>query len=192
MTPHNASLLPPLPGAEGFIHSGDPLPGNLSGNVPLSGNDLAPAYWWLDILWIVLADAGDTGGRFSLIEEWLPRGSGPGPHKHTWSDETYYILDGEVTFLIGDEVRVARRGDFLMVPRDTRHAFRVDSETARFLNGYTPASLEAAVTEMAMPAPVRAIPPKGATPPPAMTPALMRRYGMEALPGPDPLRQSGS
>jgi len=29
-----------------------------------------------------------------------------------------------------------------MVPRNTRHAFRVDSETARFLNGYTPASLE--------------------------------------------------
>ena len=134
---------------------------------------------------VILADAGDTGGRFSLIEKWLPRGSGPGPHKHTWSNETSYILDGEITLLIGDEVSVVRRGDFLMVPRDTLYAFRVDSETARFLNGYTPASLDAAVTELAMPAPERVIPPKGATPPPAMTPAPMRRYGMEALPGPD-------
>jgi quercetin dioxygenase-like cupin family protein len=164
-----------LPGAEGFVHS----------------RETAPAYWWLDILWIILADTNDTGGRFSLIEELLPQGSGPGPHKHTWSDETYYMLDGEVTFLIGDEIKVARQGDFLMVPRDTRHAFRVDSETARFLNSYTPASLEAAVLEMAMPAPERVLPPKNATPPPAMTPELMRRYGMDALPGPDPLRPNG-
>lgn len=42
-----------------------------------------------------------------------------------------------------------------------------------------------------MPAPARVILPEGATPPPAMTPALMRRDGMEDLPGPDPLRQGG-
>jgi quercetin dioxygenase-like cupin family protein len=78
-----------------------------------------------------------------MMEELLPKDSGPGPHKHTWSDETFYMLDGEITFLIGDEIKTARTGDFLMVPRNTRHAFRVDSETARFLNGYTPASLEA-------------------------------------------------
>jgi quercetin dioxygenase-like cupin family protein len=53
----------------------------------------------------------------------------------TWSDETYYMLDGEITFLFGEEIETARTGDFIMVPRDTRHAFRVDSETARFLNG---------------------------------------------------------
>ncbi|MEO6057518.1 MAG: cupin domain-containing protein [Gemmatimonadales bacterium] len=121
----------------------------------------------------------------------MPRGAGPGPHTHTWSDETYYMLNGEITFLIGDEIRTARKGDFLMVPRDTRHAFRVDSETASFLNGYAPASLEAAVAELAMAAPERVIPPKGATPPPAMTPELLRRYGMGMAPGPDPLRPDG-
>jgi hypothetical protein len=35
---------PPMPGSELFIH-----------NV-----DSAPAYWWLDTLWIVLAEAKDT------------------------------------------------------------------------------------------------------------------------------------
>ena len=172
MTEPTQHPLMPMPGAEGFNHS----------------VATAPAYWWLDILWIVLADANDTGGRFSLMEELLPKGSGPGPHTHTWSDETYYMLDGEVTFLVGDEIIVARKGDFLMVPRDTRHAFRVDSETARFLNGYTPASLEAAVIEMAMPAPERTLPPKNATPEPRMTPEQLRRYGMAVVPGPNPLR----
>jgi quercetin dioxygenase-like cupin family protein len=161
-----------MPGSELFIH-----------NV-----DSAPAYWWLDGLWIVLADGRDTGGRFSVMEELLREDSGPGPHKHTWSDETFYMLDGEITFLIGDEVKTARTGDLLMVPRNTRHAFRVDSETARFLNGYTPASLEAALVEFATPATERVLPPKNASGIITMTPELLRRYGMDMLPGPDPLR----
>lgn len=175
MTINDMPDLPPIPGSVPFIH-----------NV-----DNGPAYWWLDIFWVILADAKDTGGRYSLMYELMPKGSGPGPHKHTWSDETYYMLHGEISFLVGNEIRTARQGDFVMVPRDTRHAFRVDSETASFLNGYTPASLEAAVVEMALPAPERVIPPKGATPLPRMTAEQLRRYGMDYVPGPNPLAPDG-
>ena len=163
---------PPIPGSEPLVR-----------NV-----DAAPAYWLVDVLWIVLADGRDTGGRFSMMEQLLPRGSGPGPHKHTWSDETFYMLDGEITLLVGDEIRQARKGDYIMVPRDTRHAFRVESETARFLNGYTPASMEALIVELATPATARTLPPEGAAAPPKMNPDLLHRYGMDVLPGPDPLR----
>jgi quercetin dioxygenase-like cupin family protein len=166
---------PPMPGSELFIHHAG----------------YAPAYWWLDTLWIVLAEAKDTGGRFSMMEELAPKDSGPGPHKHTWSDETFYMLDGQISFLIGHEIKTARTGDFLMVPRNTRHAFRVTSETARFLNGYTPASLEAALVELAAPATGRILPPKDASPIIKMTPELLSRYGMDMLPGPDPLRPEG-
>jgi quercetin dioxygenase-like cupin family protein len=169
------TILPPVPGSEFFLHN----------------NDTAPAYWWLEGLWIILAEAKDTGGRFSMMEEFMPKGSGPGPHKHTWSDESYYMLDGEITFLCGDEIKTARKGDFVVVPRDTRHAFRVDTETARFLNSYTPASLEACVVEMALRAPERVLPPENAAPTMEMfvtNPELLSRYGMEIFPGPDPLR----
>ena len=172
MTTNTTNTLPPMPGSELFIH-----------NV-----DSAPAYWWLDDLWIVLADAKDTGGRFSMMYEFLPKDSGPGPHKHTWSDETFYILDGEITVLVDEEIKTVRTGDFLLVPRNTRHAFRVVSETARFLNSYTPASLEACLVELARPATERVLPPKGASPIIEMTPDLLSRYGMDMLPGPDPLR----
>jgi quercetin dioxygenase-like cupin family protein len=165
----------PMPGSEAFIH-----------NVAS-----APAYWWLNDLWIVLAQAKDTGGRFSMMEELLPKGSGPGPHKHTWSDETFYMLDGEITFLFGEDIRTARTGDFLMIPRNTRHAFRVDSETARFLNGYTPASLEAALVELATSATERTLPPKNISTTIIMNADRLRRYGMDMLPGPDPLRPEG-
>jgi quercetin dioxygenase-like cupin family protein len=175
MTTDDPLSLQPLPGSEHLIR-----------NV-----DSAPAYWWLDGLWIVLAEGKDTGGRFSMMDELMPKGSGPGPHKHTWSDESYYMLDGEITFLIGEEVKTARTGDYIVVPRDTPHAFRVDSETARFLNGYTPASLEACVVEMALPTTKRVLPPKNASPTMeifAKHPELLSRYGLEVAPGPDPLR----
>jgi len=164
--------LPPLPGSELVIRSAE----------------TAPAYWLVDVLWLVLADGRDTGGRFSLMEQLLPQGAGPGPHKHTWSDETFYMLDGQITLLVGEETRAASKGDFVMVPRDTRHAFRVDSPTARFLNGYTPASLEALITELATPATARTLPPPGVAPQPRMTPDSLRRYGMDILAEPDPLR----
>jgi quercetin dioxygenase-like cupin family protein len=144
MTANTPDAQEPMPGSQFFIH-----------NV-----DSAPAFWWLDDLWIVLAEAKDTGGRFSMMEELLPKDSGPGPHKHTWSDETFYILDGEITVLVGDEIKTARKGDFLMVPRNARHAFRVASETARFLNSYTAASREACLVEWAMPATERVLPPR--------------------------------
>ena len=161
----------------------------MPGSEPLISNaDTAPAYWMLDVLWIVLADGNSTGGRSSMMEQLLPKGSGPGPHKHTWSDETFYMLDGEITLLLDEEIRTVRKGDFVMVPRSTRHAFRVDSETARFLNGYTPASMEAQIIELGTPARARTLPPKDAITNPPMTPALLRRYGVEILPGPDPLR----
>jgi quercetin dioxygenase-like cupin family protein len=167
--------------------------------LPMSGSELfihnidsAPAYWWLDTLWIVLAEAKDTGSRCSMMEELAWKDSGPGPHKHTWSDETIYMLDGEITFLVGDDIKTARTGDFLMVPRNTRHAFRVTSETARFLNGYTPASFEAALVEFATPATERVLQPKNASATIKMTPELVSRYGMDMLPGPDPLRPEGA
>ena len=42
--------------------------------------------------------------------------------------------------------------------------------------------------ELATPATARVLPPEGAAAPPAMNPDLLRRYGMDVLPGPDPLR----
>ena len=97
-----------------------------------------PAYHMQDILWIMLADREDTGGRWSMMEQLMPMGAGPPPHRHLWSDETFYILDGEITFLHGDTIETAGKGAFVNIARNTRHAFRVDSPTARILNGYTP------------------------------------------------------
>lgn len=126
-----------------------------------------------------------------MMEQWLPKGSGPGPHKHTWFDEIFYMLDGEMTLLVGEEIRTARKDDLVMIPRSTRNGFCIDSETARFLNGSTVASMEVQILELGTPTNLRTLPPKGSVAPPKMTPALLLRYGVEILPGPDPLRPDG-
>ena len=53
------------------------------------------------------------------------------------------------------------------------------------------ASMEAQIVEQGTPATARTLPPNGAVAPREMTPALLLRYGVEILPGPDPLRPDG-
>lgn len=167
---------PLMPGAKGFMHHVDD----------------APAYWMQGMLWTMLADAHETGGRFSMMEQLLPKGSGPPLHKHLWSDETFYILDGTISFLIEDEIRTATRGAFINVARNTRHAFRVESDTARFLNGYTPSSMEALVAELGRRTEHRTLPPPTpAAAPNRMPDELLARYGLMWLDEPDPFAPRG-
>lgn len=128
-----------------------------------------------------------------MMEELCPKDSGPPPHVHIWSDETFYVLEGEVTFLMDDEISKVAAGGFVVIPRNTVHGFRVDSEEARVLNSYTPASWETAVVALAEPALSRTLPPRGCICPDRdRATALMKAFGMTPVPGPDPLRTSNS
>ena len=75
--------------------------------------------------------------------------------------------------------------------RATRnHAFRVDSDTARILNGYTPASMEAMVAELGRRTHDMILQEAGPPMPPGkpqMPDELLTRYGLIWLDEPDPL-----
>ena len=122
--------------------------------------DQAPAFWQVDILWVLLASAEQTGGAYTLFHQICPKNSGPTPHYHD-QDETFYILDGEITFVEDGQTIVGKAGSFIFVPRGTVHTFRVDSETATVLNGYTPGGFEQIIRELGEPAPERVLPPPG-------------------------------
>ena len=80
----------------------------------------------------------------------------------------------------------------MSVARNTRHAFRVDSDTARILNGYTPASWEAMIAENAKRAGARTLPPPGPVDKPGPMPEeLLTRYGLVWLDERDPLEPRG-
>ena len=149
-----------------------------------------PAYWMVGILWVMLATGEQTGGGYSLMWELCPRGTGPGPHYHD-QDEQFFVIDGEITYHADGEELKAGAGSFVLIPRGTVHSFRVDSETARLLNSYTPAGFERTITELGEPARERTIPPPDRPAIPggqqeAM--ALFREIGMHLVQEPDPLR----
>lgn len=140
----------------------------------LARNDAAPAYWFLDILWIVLASDAQTGGRFTVMEQLMPKGAGPGPHVHPDNDEWFYVMEGALDMQVGDERLHATGGQSVFIPRGTVHAFKVASETCRVLNGFTPAAMDAIIREVARPAERRELPPPGLD----RDPALLKRFAV--------------
>jgi quercetin dioxygenase-like cupin family protein len=83
---------------------------------------------------------GETAESIMLFEETAPVGTETTFHLHHDSDEVAWVLEGEVTMKIGDEVTVGRAGSCAFFPRNVPHAWKnTGSETARILFLYTPA-----------------------------------------------------
>ena len=90
-----------------------------------------------------LARSADTP-RFNLaIIEIQPHRGGPPSHSHKTEDDSFYILEGELTFGVeGDEV-VAGPGTFVLVPPGVEHTFAIRGDAvARFLNVHAPAGFD--------------------------------------------------
>lgn len=90
-----------------------------------------------------LATGKETDGKYALMEAIVSPGGGPPPHVHTREEEAFYLLEGEITFWLGEERRVLSAGMFANVPTRLLHAFRNESEKpARMLILVAPAGLE--------------------------------------------------
>ena len=113
--------------------------------------DQVEPLWFLGTLARVLLDGEATGGRFAVIEFLFPKGASPPLHSHP-QDETFYILDGEVTVWVEDKPRHCRPGATAFAPSGTPHSFRVESDTARMLVLSTPAGIEHYVRALSEPA----------------------------------------
>jgi quercetin dioxygenase-like cupin family protein len=83
----------------------------------------------------------ETDESIMMFEETLPAGTKSLLHLHHESDEVAWVLAGEFTFMIGDEVTVGGPGTCAFMPRDVRHAWKnTGRETGRVLFLYTPAA----------------------------------------------------
>lgn len=73
---------------------------------------------------VLLADSSATKGALSTHRVMLGRGAdGAVPHRHDASSELFFIIDGVLDVLIGEEVVSASTGDLLVVPPGLVHAF---------------------------------------------------------------------
>ena len=131
---------------------------------------------------LVLKLVGEaTAGSLMLFEESVPAGTKSWFHLHHHSDEVAYVLSGEVTFRIGDEVSVGGPGASAFIPRGVQHAWKSsDAGPARLLFIYTPATAGGMIEEQMRAPHLRAT----GDDPEAV--ALRQRHGWEIV-GPNPL-----
>lgn len=169
----------------------------------LVGED-AERMWFLGTLVRIKLDGRQTGGRFALWEQVLPRGAAPPLHSHP-QDETFYLLEGRMTVWLVELELAAEGGDppawvasrarefvagsVLLAPGGVPHAFRVESDTARVLALSTPAGIEDMVRGLAEPAewPWLQPPPQGPRVPAERIERLERRAGVVRHGPPPPL-----
>lgn len=123
--------------------------------------------WFLGTLARLKLTGEQTGGRFALWEGVLPHGAAPPLHSHP-QDETFYVLEGEVTVWVVEPELAEDDGSpprwlktharscgvsaAVFAPGAVPHTFRVESDTARMLFLSTPAGIEDYVRALAEPA----------------------------------------
>lgn len=143
--------------------------------------------WALGSLVNARATTDDTQGRFELLEYTAREGDATPIHVHAEQSESFYVLEGQVTVLVGEDEAQTTAGSFTFIPPGERHAFRVDSPTAKLLQFMTSGGILPFFEEIGQPATSATLP--QASDEPWDIDALlqaMEKHGMKVL-GP-PLR----
>jgi quercetin dioxygenase-like cupin family protein len=117
------------------------------------------ARWWFAALAEIKVTAEQTGGVLSIIEITEPPNAAGPLHVHHREDEGFWILEGDVTFEVGDTTISASAGDFAFGPRDIPHRYTAGPSGCRMLFIMTPGGFEDLIREMSVPAESRTLPP---------------------------------
>jgi quercetin dioxygenase-like cupin family protein len=91
----------------------------------------------------------ETAGLYAIMEGWTPPGAGPPMHCHSREDETFYVLEGEYEFTLGEQNLHGRTGSLVFGPRHIPHTFNnIAKSPARMLILAQPAGVEHFFEEM--------------------------------------------
>jgi len=125
-----------------------------------------------------------------MLEIVVPPGLGSPWHVHPEEDEWFYVLDGNLTFYVGETKLDLTTGGFAFGPKGVPHTFIGAGPTpTRALVGFAPMQFEGFLREVGEPAPERVLPPPlEGHPDMERLIAIGKRNGLEILgpPGPPP------
>jgi quercetin dioxygenase-like cupin family protein len=130
-----------------------------------------------------LVTSAETDNRLILLEVRTVPGAEPPPHLHYDQDEVFYILEGEIEVYCMGQVRIARTGETVFLPRKHAHAFYFLSPI-RFLALAQPGGLDGYFETMSNPSTSMEIPATATTyadSDPAEAIALAAKYGVKML-----------
>jgi len=125
-----------------------------------------------DLFFKVTGD--DTDGRFDYVEGTVRHLGGPPMHVHHFQDETFYVVEGELHFKLGEEVLDLKAGDFAYIPRGVAHGYvNTKQEPVRGLGIFVPGGFDRFMEEV------------GQLPPGPADPEKLRelgeKYGQEVV-----------
>ena len=139
------------------------------------------AIWFLANRMTIKATAETTSGAFGLVESLIAPGFSPPLHVHHREDESFWVLEGEVTMQCGDKTFRAGTGSFVLLPRDVPHSFIVEGDTpVRMLTLLTPGGGEGVFIDGGRPAERDGLPPAASPDIPALK-RVSERYGAEIV-----------
>src|ERR1700733_10139140 len=152
-------------------------------DIPVSRSEEGEARWWWGNLASIRITSEQTNGGLTIVDVTIGPERMVPPHVHRRDDETFLVLEGSLTFTIGEAAIEAGPGDLVVGPRDIPHRFGSGPDGARVLLMLSPAGLEGLVREQSVPATSRPLPPSGSVPPPDLARAreIALRYGCELL-----------
>ncbi|NEO73767.1 cupin domain-containing protein [Moorena sp. SIO3H5] len=113
------------------------------GDTPVVLPDVDRPGFWLFSDNAEFVEIGDnTDGQLAIFDfTTLP--GGPLPHYHTLEDEFVYVLDGEITYQLEDQLFTATPGTFISKPKNVLHAFvNAGERPARHIEFVIPAGID--------------------------------------------------
>ncbi|MER6808916.1 cupin domain-containing protein [Spirillospora sp. NPDC000708] len=102
----------------------------------------AEPFWFLGGQVRVLVPGKATGGALSVMEFTDSAGHAPPLHVHEDEEEIWIVLDGRVSFFVGDERFDLEPGQVAHGPRGVAHGYLVRSATARLAAVFAPGRVE--------------------------------------------------
>lgn len=115
--------------------------------------------WFMNAYLEIILPQDESAAGVSIIEHHMLEGFFVPPHVHNAEDETFYVLEGYVRFMLEGEISELGAGGALHVSGGKAHAFKVLSPTARFLT-ITSGTFEKMVLSASVPAERPEIPPQ--------------------------------
>jgi quercetin dioxygenase-like cupin family protein len=76
----------------------------------------------------IKADRSITGGQFSMVEQVIPAGFESPWHVHLTEDESFYVIEGEMSVIVSESRTLLSAGDFAFGPRGVPHGFRIEGD----------------------------------------------------------------
>ncbi len=141
--------------------------------------------WFFGSRLAMLASGEASGGSLAVHEQTLMPGAATPWHRHAHEDEAFYVLEGRLHVIVGEEREgfEAGPGSFVFGPRGVAHGYRaIGEEPVRLLTITAPSGFDAFVMEVSEPA---TAPGFGPMPDPALVETSAERHGIAIL-GPLP------